>query len=165
MGEMQSSPDRDEEVTQRPTVALFPPASTSKPAKLPFGRALPKAKSRKKQGPAPTEMRGSLYQRGVPSACQLDDELTSSTNAAVVVQSKIRDADMEVLRLAYDIPVSIHLHAPNLMNEPTILLVKWSFTNRRCNRGFVKIAPFLVLEIEKSNESFYKHFGSPKSTH
>ncbi|KAL2473277.1 hypothetical protein Fot_49013 [Forsythia ovata] len=145
MGETQSSPDHDEEVTQRPTVALFPPASTSKPAttKIPFGRALPKAKSRKKQGPAPMEMRGSLYQRGVPSAHQLDDELTSSTNAAVVVQSKIRDADMEVLRLAYDIPVSIRLHAPNLMNKPTILLVKWSFTNRRCNRGFVKIAPFL----------------------
>ncbi|KAL2494081.1 hypothetical protein Fot_37838 [Forsythia ovata] len=57
-------------------------------------------------------MRGSLNQRSAPSACQLDDELMSSANATAVVQRKIREMYLEVLRLAYDIPASVTLYAP-----------------------------------------------------
>ncbi|KAL2455066.1 hypothetical protein Adt_47461 [Abeliophyllum distichum] len=55
-------------------------------------------------------MRSSLNQQSVPTARQLDDELTLSMNAAAVVQIKIREVNLEVLQLAYDIFSFVGLH-------------------------------------------------------
>ncbi|KAL2549364.1 Uncharacterized protein Fot_10894 [Forsythia ovata] len=51
-GEVQSSLERDGEVEQRSKIAIYPPASTSEPeiTRIHLGRALPKEKSKKKQG-------------------------------------------------------------------------------------------------------------------
>ncbi|KAL2532959.1 hypothetical protein Adt_06310 [Abeliophyllum distichum] len=78
---------RESEIGQRSTFDFFLPTSTDEPktTKIPFGRPLPKEKSRKKHGPVPTKIRGSLNLRSAPFACQLDDELTSLVNAVTVV--------------------------------------------------------------------------------
>ncbi|KAL2520274.1 hypothetical protein Fot_24197 [Forsythia ovata] len=57
--EVSFSPERKGEVEHMPTFAIYPSTSTSEPktTKIPLCRALPKAKSKKKHGPAPTEMR------------------------------------------------------------------------------------------------------------
>ncbi|KAL2478916.1 hypothetical protein Fot_47930 [Forsythia ovata] len=117
MGEVSFSPEEEGEVEQRSIVSIFPPASTSEPetTKIPLGRAFPKAKSRKNQGPTSTEMRGSLNQQSALFARQLDNELKSTENVATVVQSKIWEVDFEILHLtAYDILSSVALHALQL---------------------------------------------------
>ncbi|KAL2538410.1 hypothetical protein Fot_19801 [Forsythia ovata] len=65
---------------QRLTFAFFPPASTRELeiTKIPFGSTLPKAKSKKKQGPTPPEKRDYLDHMKAHVACLLGEKYSLS---------------------------------------------------------------------------------------
>ncbi|KAL2490951.1 hypothetical protein Adt_26579 [Abeliophyllum distichum] len=100
------SVEGQEDVDQRP------PASTSGRGENPV--ALPKAKV--EVGRSDTgvlETRDSLGQRDAHVAQRLDEELKRSATEASMVRSKIREEDLENIRLSYDIPTSVMLWAPS----------------------------------------------------
>ncbi|KAL2531761.1 hypothetical protein Adt_05112 [Abeliophyllum distichum] len=111
MGEVSSSPEGHDEVDQRPTVAHPPLTSTSGRRKSPG--APQKSKVKKKQlVTRVSEIRVSFGQREIPAARQLDEELTNSVVASSMVYLRIKEANLDDIRLSYDISELVVLTAP-----------------------------------------------------
>ncbi|KAL2474401.1 hypothetical protein Adt_35137 [Abeliophyllum distichum] len=76
---------------------------------------LPKAKvDKEKSELGMPAMKSSLGQRDAPAVQRLDKELKRSDTEASMVHSKIREEDLEDIRLSYDIPTLMTLRAPGL---------------------------------------------------
>ncbi|KAL2520220.1 hypothetical protein Fot_24143 [Forsythia ovata] len=81
MSEVMSSPDHDEDIVMRPTVAYFSAISTSGAQGGVSSKEKPKVNQqarKKSKGGEPTAMRNSLHQMNALAARQLVKELTSS---------------------------------------------------------------------------------------
>ncbi|KAL2545707.1 Uncharacterized protein Fot_14940 [Forsythia ovata] len=113
MDEAMSSPDYKNDIAMRPTVAYFSTIYTSKAR----GRMSSNTKTmveqqarKRSKEMAPLVMRASLHQMDAPAARQLDEELTSSAQSETLIQIWFKEADLEMLRLAYDIYETVRLH-------------------------------------------------------
>ncbi|KAL2525950.1 hypothetical protein Adt_11004 [Abeliophyllum distichum] len=108
MGKVSSSSS-----TEEPTIACpLPPASTSRRKETPV--VSPKAKAGKRlRGTGIPEMRGSLDKKDAYAARRLDEELKRLATDASMVCLKITEADLEDIRLFYDVPASVVLRTPD----------------------------------------------------
>ncbi|KAL2505655.1 hypothetical protein Adt_21276 [Abeliophyllum distichum] len=88
-----------EDVDQGPTIACPPLLSMSRRGEK-LGTLLKAKAGKGRHGVGVLEMRGSLDKRDVSVVQQLDEELKRLATAASMVRSKIREVDLEDIRLS-----------------------------------------------------------------
>ena len=102
-----------EEVDQAHSVACPSASSTSGMGACPTG-STKRAAEKGRPDAGVLEMRGSLDKRGAPAAKALDKELKRSATEASMDRSRTTEAELEDMRLSYNIPASVTLRALGL---------------------------------------------------
>ncbi|KAL2538286.1 hypothetical protein Fot_19677 [Forsythia ovata] len=110
MGEVSSSTDHDEDIAMRPTVAYFSAVSTSGAQRGVLSKENSKVdqQDRKKSKECkPPAMRAWLHQRDASATRQLDEELTSLAQSTTLIQSQLKETNLEIMNLFHHLLASL----------------------------------------------------------